>query len=64
VARPDKDDDSAPVAYSGEVWTAARGNAAVALSRAAGSLLGNYHAPGCCDDGPLDIHPDSHRQPN
>ena len=24
----------------------------------------NYHAPGCVDDGPLDIHPESHNWPN
>src|SRR5438045_7191640 len=63
VARPGKDDDSAQVACSGEVWTAARGYVAVALPRAAGSLHGNHRAPGCCDDGPLDIHPDPDGQP-
>ena len=64
VARSGKDDNSAQVAYSGEAWTAARGYAAVALSSAAGSVHSNHHSPGCCDDGPLDIHPDPHRRRN
>ena len=33
--------DSAPVAFSGEVWTDARGYATVALPRAAGGLHGD-----------------------
>jgi hypothetical protein len=27
-------------------------------------LVANYHATGCYDEGPLDIHPDSHDWPN
>jgi hypothetical protein len=34
--------DSAPVAFSGEVWTDARGYATVALPRAAGRLHGDF----------------------
>jgi hypothetical protein len=35
------DDDGAPLAFSGEVWTDARGYATVTLPRAAGRLHGN-----------------------
>ena len=35
------DDEGAPLAFSGEVWTDARGYATVTLPRAAGRLHGN-----------------------
>ena len=40
MTRPDDSDDNAPVAYSGEVWTDARGYATVALPRSVGRLHG------------------------
>jgi hypothetical protein len=38
---PGKDSDRPPLAYSGEVWTDARGYATVALPRAAGHMHGD-----------------------